>query len=119
MATLEMVNSTSTPRNGASSSGGNDGGPGNATAKLNGPGSDDWGEPDRGVLRLRRRPPAALPLEVFGETWKKWLLDAAAAAACPVDYVVAPLLASVSTLIGHARWRRPGQDGANRRICRW
>ena len=57
-----------------------------------------------GVLRLRRRPPPALPLEVFGETWKQWLLDAAAAAACPVDYVVAPLLASVSTLIGNARW---------------
>ena len=32
------------------------------------------------------------------------LLDAAVAAACPVDYVVAPLLASVSTLIGNARW---------------
>ena len=57
-----------------------------------------------GVLRLRRRPPPALPLEVFGETWKQWLIDAAAAAACPVDYVAAPLLASVSALIGNARW---------------
>ena len=57
-----------------------------------------------GMLRLRRRPPPALPLEVFGETWKQWLLGAAVAAACPVDYVVAPLLASVSTLIGNARW---------------
>ena len=63
-----------------------------------------WDEPDMGVLRLRRRPPPALPLEVFGEAWKQWLIDAAAAAACPVDYVVAPLLASVSTLIGNARW---------------
>lgn len=64
----------------------NDGapGPGDATAKPNGADSDDWAEPDMGVLRLRRRPPPALPLEVFGETWKKWLLDAAAAAACPV-----------------------------------
>ena len=60
------------------------------------------------VLRLRRRPPPALPLEVFGETWKQWLLDAAAAAACPVDYVVAPLLASASTLIGNARWAQAG-----------
>src|SRR6516164_11627870 len=25
-------------------------------------------------------------------------------AACPVDYVAAPLLASISVLIGHARW---------------
>jgi hypothetical protein len=76
----------------------------NATPKGNGTDDDKWGEPDMGVLRLRRRPPPVLPLEVFGETWKQWLLDAAAAAACPVDYVVAPLLASVSTLIGNARW---------------
>jgi Protein of unknown function (DUF3987) len=78
--------------------------PADAAVRPNGAYSDDWGEPDMGVLRLRRRPPPALPLEVFGETWKRWLLDAAAAAACPVDYVVAPLLASVSTLIGNARW---------------
>jgi hypothetical protein len=75
-----------------------------AKPKSDGADSDGWGEPDMGVLRLRRRPPPALPLDVFGETWKKWLLDAAAAAACPVDYVAGPLLASVSTLIGHARW---------------
>jgi hypothetical protein len=49
-----------------------------------------------------------LPLEVFGDRWGKWLIDAAAAAACPVDYVVAPLLASVSTLIGNARWAQAG-----------
>ena len=67
-------------------------------------GADRWDEPDRGVLQLRRRPPPTLPLEVFGETWKQWIIDAAAAAACPGDYVVAPLLASVSTLIGNARW---------------
>jgi hypothetical protein len=72
--------------------------------KGNGADSDGWGEPDMGVLRLRRRPPPALPLEVFGDSWCKWLINAATAAACPVDYVVAPLLASVSTLIGHARW---------------
>jgi hypothetical protein len=42
---------------------GNDGapGPGDATAKPNGADSDGWGEPDMGVLRLRRRPPPALP----------------------------------------------------------
>jgi hypothetical protein len=75
-----------------------------ATPKGDGADSDGWGEPDMGVLRLRRRPPPALPLEVFGDSWGRWLTDAAAAAACPVDYVAAPLLASVSTLIGHARW---------------
>jgi hypothetical protein len=72
--------------------------------KGNGAGSDGWGEPYMGVLQLRRRRPLALPLEVFGEGWGKWLLDAASAAACPPDYVAAPLLASVSTLIGNARW---------------
>jgi Protein of unknown function (DUF3987) len=35
--------------------------------------------------------------------------DAAAAAACPLDYVAAPLLAAASTLIGHARWVRGGE----------
>jgi len=39
--------------------------------KGNGADSDGWSEPDMGVLRLRRRPPPALPLEVFGETWKQ------------------------------------------------
>ena len=27
---------------------------------------DAWPEPDMGVLRLRRRPPPTLPIEVFG-----------------------------------------------------
>ena len=80
--------------------------------KGNGVDISGWGEPDMGVLRLRRRPPPPLLLEVFGETWGQWLLDAAAAAACPVDYVAGPLLASVSTLIGNARWAQawPGWD---------
>ena len=82
--------------------------------KGNGNGVDGsgWSEPDMGVMLLRRRPPPPLPLEVFGETWGQWLLDAAAAAACPVDYVAAPLLSSVSTLIGNARWAQasPGWE---------
>jgi uncharacterized protein DUF3987 len=63
-----------------------------------------WAEPDLAVLRLHRRPPPALPVEIFGSYWASWIEDGARAAACPVDYVVAPLLASASTLIGHARW---------------
>lgn len=62
-----------------------------------------WAEPDMAVLRLHRRPPPALPITVFGK-WEKWIAGAAEAASCPPDYVAVPLLASVSTLIGHARW---------------
>src|SRR5215831_19043462 len=64
---------------------------------------DTWGEPDMGVLRLHRRLPPALPVEVFGR-WGDWIARAAEAAACPTDFVAAPLLASASALIGHARW---------------
>jgi len=60
--------------------------------------------PDMSVLRLTRRPPPALPLDVFGTFWANFMADAAKAAACPVDYVAAPLLASASALIGNARW---------------
>lgn len=63
-----------------------------------------WGEPDMGVLRLHRRLPPPLPLEVFGQPWGDWITGAARAAACPLDYVAAPLLASASALIGHAQW---------------
>jgi hypothetical protein len=72
--------------------------------KGNGPDKDAWGEPFMDVMRLRRRDPPELPLKVFGEAWGDWIVNTAEAAACPVDYVVAPQLASVSTLIGHARW---------------
>ena len=41
---------------------------------------------------------------MFGENWGGWIEDAAEAAACPPDYVAAPLLASSSALIGNARW---------------
>jgi len=56
------------------------------------------------VLRLGRRAPPALPLDVFGAQWAKWIADAAQAAAAPPDYVALPLLAAASGLIGHARW---------------
>src|SRR5690242_7049580 len=57
-----------------------------------------------GVLRQHRRTAPQLPLNVFGPAWGSWISTAAEAAACPPDYVVAPLLASVSVVIGHARW---------------
>ena len=65
-----------------------------------------WPRPDMEVLRLHRRPPPPLPLAVFGPEWRRWIEGAAEAAACPPDYVAAPLLAVASALIGHARWSR-------------
>ncbi len=67
------------------------------------PEAPPWGTPDMTVLRLNRRPPPPLPLAVFGP-WGDWISGAAEAAACPPDYVMAPLLAVASALIGNARW---------------
>ena len=64
----------------------------------------EWGIPDMTVLRLGRRAPPALPLDVFGPEWERWIESAAEAAAAPPDYVALPLLAGASALIGHARW---------------
>ncbi len=72
----------------------------------------EWGEPDMSVLRLNRRPPPKLPLEVFGPEWQTWITNAAEAAACPPDYVAATLLASTSALIGNARWAQANQGWA-------
>src|SRR5947209_2569983 len=71
---------------------------------------ETWTSPDLGVLRLDRRPPPPLPLDVLGDQWSKGAVNAAEAAACPVDYVVAPLLASASALIGNARWPQAWPD---------
>src|SRR5689334_13568677 len=75
---------------------------------------DEWGaarvediarpKPDMAVLRLHRRPPPLFPLDVVGSQWAEWVAAAADAAACPCDYVMSPLLASASVLIGNARW---------------
>lgn len=72
--------------------------------RLNGPDCENWADPDMGVLGMHRRTPPALPIDAFGPAWRDWILNAAEAAACPPDYVAAPLLSAVSTLVGHARW---------------
>jgi hypothetical protein len=64
--------------------------------------------PDLSVLRLHRRPPPSLPLDVFGLGWRRWIADAASAAASPVDYVASALLPAASTMIGNARWAQAG-----------
>jgi Protein of unknown function (DUF3987) len=66
--------------------------------------ASEWPDPDLSIRRLNRRPPPVLPLCVLGERWATWVEDAAASASAPVDYVVAPLLAAASALIGHSRW---------------
>ena len=39
--------------------------------------------PDMTVLRLNRRPPPTLPLDVFGPRWRQWIETTAQAAAAP------------------------------------
>ena len=72
--------------------------------KGNGADANAWPTPGMDVLRQNRRNPPALPIEVFGDAWGQWILLTAQASACPPDYVVAPLLALASVLIGNARW---------------
>ena len=68
------------------------------------PTDQSWREPDFSVLQPDRPHPPSLPLSVFGSAWGEWIASAAEAAACPPDYVVAPLLAAASALIGNPRW---------------
>src|SRR5207248_9775517 len=63
-----------------------------------------WPEPDMSILQPERPRAPKLPLAAFGPAWAEWIMSAAEAAACPPDYVAAPLLAAASALIGHARW---------------
>ena len=67
----------------------------------------EWPEPDLSAAHQNRRPPPQLPLEVFGPLWADWIATAAEAASAPPDYVVGPVLAGASTLIGNARWVSP------------
>jgi hypothetical protein len=73
---------------------------------------NEWQTPDMSVLRLNRRPPPELPLQVFGPEWQNWITNAADAAACPSDYVAGNLLSSTSALIGNARWAQANQGWA-------
>src|SRR5438552_8985706 len=59
-----------------------------------------WPEPDMSILQPERPRAPKLPLAAFGPAWAEWITTAAEAAACPPDYVTAPLLAAASALIG-------------------
>ena len=65
---------------------------------------NEWETPDLAVMRLGRREPPPLPLDVFGPPWAAWITGVAEASACPPDYVATCLLAAASALIGHSRW---------------
>ena len=73
-------------------------------AAAHSPDPDAIAAPDMSVLRLSRRAPPALPLDLLGPAWERWSDAAAVAAAAPPDYVVLPLLAVASVLVGNARW---------------
>jgi hypothetical protein len=75
-----------------------------ARRKLQADADDLLSDPDLSITQLGRRLPPPLPLELFGPEWAPWIAEAATAAACPPDYVAAPLLAAASVLIGNARW---------------
>ena len=61
-------------------------------------------EVDLSVLKQFRRTPPMIPLDAFGPFWSDWLSAAAKGSGSPVDYPAAALLASISSLLGNARW---------------
>jgi hypothetical protein len=76
------------------------------------PDDDPLRDPDLSITQLGRRLPPPLPLELFGLKWAPWIEGATEAAACPPDYVAAPLLAAASALIGNSRWAMGGPGWA-------
>ncbi|MCZ8101890.1 MAG: DUF3987 domain-containing protein [Burkholderiales bacterium] len=71
-------------------------------------------DPDMSLLGTGRSKPPPFPTQVLGPSWSNWAQMQAASRCCPVDFVVASLLASAATLIGnarraapHANWQEP------------
>jgi hypothetical protein len=68
----------------------------------------DWPEPDLSLMQAARDAPPAWPgADVFSPPWAAWIAQAAEAKGAPPDYVGAAVLATVSSLIGNARWPSP------------
>jgi hypothetical protein len=63
-----------------------------------------WPEPNTAILYRSAASAPALPLDVFGPFWSRWIGSAAEGANAPPDYTALPLLANTSALIGNARW---------------
>jgi hypothetical protein len=64
----------------------------------------EWQSPAMEILNRSAAPAPDLPLDVFGPFWGAWIARAAEGANAPPDFVVMPLLAAASALIGNARW---------------
>jgi hypothetical protein len=62
--------------------------------------------PSLALLDRSAGPCPPIPITAFGPMWSAWLASAAAGTNAPVDYVVLPLLAAASALIGNSRWVR-------------
>jgi len=68
---------------------------------------EPWPEPDSSLLRRGRRRPVAFPEKVLAPEWDQWVRDTAKSAGAPPDYVAAPLLAAMASVIGNARVASP------------
>src|SRR5690348_6855144 len=66
-----------------------------------------WPPLDRSILVGGCRPAQALPIQVFGSFWSRWIVDQAESKSAPQDYVAGALLATAAGLIGNARRASP------------
>jgi hypothetical protein len=73
-----------------------------------------WDPLDLSLLGTGRTRPPQFPTALLGSFWERWCVDNAHAKSCPVDYVIATLLAAAASLLGNARrpsphtkWKEP------------
>src|SRR3546814_6645009 len=60
-------------------------------------------DPDLSVLTGGRRPAPAMPLDIFGDFWARWIAEQATCISVPVDFIAYPLLSCAAALIGNSR----------------
>ena len=65
-----------------------------------------WPVPNLSILNVSRRKAPEMPLESFGH-WAPWIERCAEHCSAPVDYGVAGLISTASTLLGNTRWVAP------------
>jgi hypothetical protein len=75
--------------------------------RLNMTDTTTWPTPDTTIMGAERTPAPKFPIELLGSFWSDWCKEQAKSRSCPVDFVVAGLFASASTLIGNARRAAP------------